>query len=767
MARRRIQGITIELDGETKGLDKALSDVNKRSRDVQKELRDVERLLKFNPKNTELLAQKQKLLGDQVENTRQKLDQLRQAEAQVQQQFERGEISEEQYRAFQREIVETESKLRHFESQLEDTQTKLDRFGERMNQAGAKVKAAGDKMTSVGKTLTASVTAPILGAGAAAVAAADDIDQALNTIQVGTGATGDALTQLEDDFRAVFADVPTSADAAANAISNLNTLTGASGPVLQDLTKNVLEASRVLGEDGAANAAAFGQAITQWNVPAEEGTEILDKLFKATQDYGIGLDQLSGQLSEYGSVLMNAGFEMDEAADLFGRLHANGISVSRVMPGLNRAFRNWASEGKNSQEELTKVIEKMQEAETETEALAIAADVFGAEGAQRLTTAVRNGVFALDDLGGVLENSQGLINETAEQNKSFAESMMEIKNQVQLALEPLGEILLELAHEWLPRVSEAIQNVAEWFQSLSPEMQKTIVFVGAIVAAIGPLLVILGVLLSSIGSIISTVGTLMPLLGKLGPKFTALTGPVGIVIAVIGALIAIGIALWKNWDTIREKATEIWGAIREWLSETWEKIKRTVSTTVSNIWRTIRDKFNDIKNAIFDRMNDAWDTITGIWEDVMDFLRNIDLFQIGKDIVQGLINGIKSMAGNLIESAKGVVDNAIKAAKNLLGISSPSKVFMEFGEESGRGLELGLKSMASKVAKAGEKMAGAAVPDSGEFGYASGTVNNTYNLAGLLSGANIEVRSDQDIKRLAQELGDYIMKQGRGRGVMV
>ena len=93
----KIKGIIIEIGGETKGLDKALADVNKRSRDLQKELREVEKLLKLDPRNTELVAQKQQLLSEQVANTREKLDRLKEAQAQVNEQYEKGEIGEEQY----------------------------------------------------------------------------------------------------------------------------------------------------------------------------------------------------------------------------------------------------------------------------------------------------------------------------------------------------------------------------------------------------------------------------------------------------------------------------------------------------------------------------------------------------------------------------------------------------------------------------------------------------------------------------------------------
>lgn len=128
--KSRIKGITIELGAETTGLDKALKDVNKQSRSLQTELKDVEKLLKFDPNNTALLAQKQKLLSDSVENTRKKLDQLKAAEAQVQQQFERGDIKEEQYRAFQRELADTARTMQRFETALQDMDREQQRAAE-------------------------------------------------------------------------------------------------------------------------------------------------------------------------------------------------------------------------------------------------------------------------------------------------------------------------------------------------------------------------------------------------------------------------------------------------------------------------------------------------------------------------------------------------------------------------------------------------------------------------------------------------------------
>src|SRR5690554_3469071 len=157
-----IRGLKVVLEGETTGLQAALKDVNKSSKDIQSELRQVERLLKFNPKNTELLAQKQKLLGDQVATTRDKLDRLRQTQKQVNEQFKKGEISEGQYRAFQREIVETESKLKHFEGQLKSTQDRSKAFTDRMDDVSKKLEKAGKAFAPV-SAAAGAVSAGLVG----------------------------------------------------------------------------------------------------------------------------------------------------------------------------------------------------------------------------------------------------------------------------------------------------------------------------------------------------------------------------------------------------------------------------------------------------------------------------------------------------------------------------------------------------------------------------------------------------------------------------
>ena len=159
----RIQGITVEIGGDTQGLSKALSGVNKEIRTTQSQLKDVERLLKIDPGNTELLRQKYELLNDSIDSTEEKLDALKKAEKQVQQQFERGEVSQDQYNGLQREIIATEQALGRLQDEAKDTQRRIDGIDEdpvedvkkAADDAGDALKDAGDDASHFGDMLKA------------------------------------------------------------------------------------------------------------------------------------------------------------------------------------------------------------------------------------------------------------------------------------------------------------------------------------------------------------------------------------------------------------------------------------------------------------------------------------------------------------------------------------------------------------------------------------------------------------------------------------
>lgn len=312
--------------------------------------------------------------------------------------------------------------------------------------------------------LAAGVGLAVAAIGAAAFSAAKEFDAANKIIIAGTGATGAALADLKESFSDVFGTLPDDAKLVAAALTELNTLTGATGDTLEGLTKQVLDASRALGEDGAANAKLFGRALNAFGIEAKKGGKQMDFLFKLTQDFGVGLGTLTKATSEYGVVLKNAGFSMAESAELFARLEASGIAVSRIMPGLNAAFRKMAKAGIAPKQALLDIVQAMKEAESETKALTIATEAFGAEGAQRMTTAVRNGTLALEDLAKGLDAAAGSIDDTNQRTKSLADRFGELGNKISIALEPLGTVLLDVFKKSLDGVLAVVDKVTPAFQ---------------------------------------------------------------------------------------------------------------------------------------------------------------------------------------------------------------------------------------------------------------------------------------------------------------
>lgn len=169
----KIKGLTIKIGGDTTELDKALADVNKKSKDLSSELGDINRLLKMDPGNTDLLAQKQKVLAEAIQNTGEKLKTLKEAEKQVQEQFRRGKVSEEQVRALQREIIATEKKMDGYSKAAEETEDALRGVGNESKEVTERSGKLGQALGNAAKVGLQAITAAATAAAAGLVAAAE------------------------------------------------------------------------------------------------------------------------------------------------------------------------------------------------------------------------------------------------------------------------------------------------------------------------------------------------------------------------------------------------------------------------------------------------------------------------------------------------------------------------------------------------------------------------------------------------------------------
>lgn len=227
MAAGNIKGITIEIGGETTGLQKALKQVNNETIEVQKELKQVDKLLKFNPGNAELVAQKQKLLSDQIETTTTKLKALKDAQGQVEAKFKSGEISGAQYRDFNRELVATEGSLNGLKRRMADLQGEQDRLGNSTKQLDRLFDVTGTSVDDFADTLGSKLVRAIKE-GTASSKQIDDAIEKIGKASLGASADMDkmrkALASVDDgaslkSVKKELSDVAKEADQAGDKVN--------------------------------------------------------------------------------------------------------------------------------------------------------------------------------------------------------------------------------------------------------------------------------------------------------------------------------------------------------------------------------------------------------------------------------------------------------------------------------------------------------------------------------------------------------------------
>lgn len=491
-----IKGITIEFRGDTSKLDKALRQVNNETRDIDKELNQVNKSLKFNPTNVELWRQKQQLLTQKVSETKEKLDILKQAQAQMD--ASGVEKNSREYRDLQRDIIETESKVKHFETQLKEV------GNVNLKAAAEQVKDLGTKLESAGQALM-----PLSAAGAAVAggigALAYKSGQAADDINTLSKVTGISTTELQKyNAASDLVDVSTEAIAKSH----------------MKLTKNMAAAAN----GSKTQAAAFEQL-------------------------GVKVTNADGSLRDSDAVFQD-------------------------------------------------VITALGSMKNETDRDALAMQLMGKQ-AMELNPMIEDQGETYKNVADTLDkyNLDFVDQETLDKANEFNDQLDTMKMLGQTSLAIVGAQLAEYLAPALEKVVDLVGKFAEWLSQLDPRVLTVIGVIAALVAGLAPVLIIVGKLAMAISSI-------MTLMSTLGLSFSALLGPVGIVIGIIAALIAIGVLLYKNWDTIKAKLS----AFKNFMFSVFTAIKEKVTSI-----------FTAIKNAIMKPIQTAVDFVKKMIEKIKGF----------------------------------------------------------------------------------------------------------------------------------------------------
>ena len=682
MAANRIKGITVEISGDTTKLTDALKGVNGEIRSTQSQLKDIDKLLKLDPGNTELIAQKHRVLGEAVEATKQKLETLRTAQEQATQALSQGTITQEQYDALQREIIETTEELRHLEEQARQSGEAVQSIAAK----GEKLKDIGGKISGVGKGFL-PVTAGVAALGTAAVKTAADFDSGMSKVASISGATGTQLTALRDKAREMGAKTKFSASEAAAAMEYMAMAGWKTDEMLGGI-EGVMNLAAASGEDLATTSDIVTDALTAFGLSATDSGHFADILAAASSNANTNVSMM-GETFKYAAPVAGAlGFSAEDTAVAIGLMGNAGIKASQAGTSLRTIMNTLSGDVTICGENIGKVSIQTINADgtmrslsdiladcrlafsglTESESAAAAETLVGKNAMSGFLALMNAGDKDIDKLTNAIANCDGVSGKmSGTMQDNLTGSLTVLKSQLEELSISFGAMIMPIVKE----VVSFIQGIVDKLNHMDEGTRRFILTIAAVVAAVGPVLI-------AVGKVITAVGTIMSLAPKISAAITTvktamaalhttmLANPIFLIIAAITALVAAFIYFWNTsegfrqfwidlWEGIKEIAVAVWDAITGFLSDAWNAIKGVAE----GIWNGVKDFFSGLWSGISSTATSTWDSITGFLSDAWSGISST---------AQTIWNGVSGFFSGLWEDISSGASTAWDGIKS--GLSS-------------------------------------------------------------------------------------------------
>ena len=713
----RIKGITVEIGGDTTKLSKALEGVNKNIKNTQTQLKDVEKLLKLDPSNTELLSQKHKLLADAVTATKEKLETLKTAAEQANQALANGDISQEQYDALQREIIETEQELQNLQREAEASSTALAKLG----QAGEMLEKAGDKIADVGTTLTTHVTVPIAAAGTAAVKTAADFDSAMSKVSAVSGATGDDLQALRDKAREMGAKTKFSASEAADAMNYMAMAGWKTGDMLEGI-EGIMNLAAASGEDLAITSDIVTDALTAFGLTAADSGHFADVLAAASSNANTNVSMMGETFKYCAPVAGSLGFSCEDTAQAIGLMANSGIKSTQAGTALRTIMNTLAGDVKicgdsigeveiattnadGSMRDLNDILADCRSAFSqlsESEQANAAQSLVGKNAMSGFLALMNAAPGDIDKLQNAIatcsDEVDGYNGVTAKMaavmQDNLAGQITILKSQLQELAISFGEILMPA----IRAIVSKIQGLIDHFNALSPAAKETIVKIALVAAALGPLLVAVGKTIATVGKLMQLVSNLPTMIAGAKAAFSSfgaviggISAPVVAVIAVVAALVAAFVHLWRTNEDFRNKITAIWEQIKsifsgfcqgivdrinalgfdfknitEVIKAVWDGLCKFLKPVFEGQFQQIANIFKAVTNIILSILDIFVGIFTGDWSRVWDGIKGIfaAVWNFIKDTLKNTLNMICGIFGTDLGEVKEFWVNVWTSIKN-------------------------------------------------------------------------------------------------------
>ena len=648
----------IKFTAETSEFTSAIQSANSEMSTLRAEMRLAEAEFKNTGDAAEYQKTKTEILEAQLQSNADKQEALTQKLEAAKAIY--GEDSEEVAK-LERALINAQTEEQKLTSELNDTNSGLDQQKTAAEEAGSSVDAMAEILVNAG------IADKLAEIGQAAYDMAAEFDDASAAIVEGTGASGEALDDLNESAQGAFgalANSDGSINAVANTLAELKTRFGLSGDAAQEATVKFENFADHTGTDGVKAVDSIADVMHRWGMDIDDLDPLLDDLTTANQSCQMSVDDLTGYLASNSTQFQELGYSSDEALAMLISLSDGGANVSTVMSGLTKGIANLSGETDDVPGAFQAAVEAIKNSGSVSEALQqqvgdtgkTVEEVFGKKAAQELATNIQNGSFAINEWTSALQTNDGALQSTTENATTMSDSWQQAVNNVQMALMSTFAPAIQSV---VTAVSGVVTQVAQFVQQ-SPMAQAMIV---GIATALGILAAALG-----ISAIITVVTKAFALLNT-----TMLANPVFLVVAAIAALVAGLIYAWNNCETFRNTVTAVFNAVRTFVVNAVTTMQKKITeifnkirTTITNITNGIRTKVTSIWSGIRTATTNTWNNIKSGIQNAITGARNIvtNVTTAIKSKVSSVWSGIRSATSSAWNFIKSAITNPISAARS-------------------------------------------------------------------------------------------------------
>lgn len=616
-------------------------------------------------------------------------------------------------------VAKTESDLNKYNSELEDCKNEEGKFSKAVDDSTESMEETtkATEQMSDGFTVAKGVLADLVATGIkAAVNGLKDLatgaldaykafDEGQDIIIMKTGATGEAIDELSENYVNVMKTVLTESETAGNAIGTIATKFGVTGEELEKLSTKFIKFAELNNTDVATSIEKVQSAAAAWDVETENVGDLLDLLNKTSQKTGASVDGLAGSLTSNAASLKDMNFNLESAVSFMGNLETVGVDSGVVMAALKKALANAAKEGKSTADALSELQNNMANAESKTDATVAAMELFGAKAAPAIAEACQSGRLNFNDLSKAMTDYQGNVDETYENTLdgfdkiklAFQGVKMDVGAEVGSMLDDISPEIEEVVNliedeaknaisyvkDNAPAIKTKIKDVIEftkngitWIIENFGDLKETAKTVGTILIATFAVNKLVA-FIQSIGTMISTftalkTATETATTAQLLLNAAQAATPVGLIAAGIAALAA-GIVYLAT--KTKDYTNEIEG-LTDWEQKEIDKVYE------------LKDSYQALKESRDEAVQDVqtefnhYQKLAGELDNLVD--KNGEVKEADQDRANFIISTLNEALGTEIEMVDGVIQNynEEKAAIESLMETKRAQAILSANEEA-------------------------------------------------------------------------------------